>query len=313
MSSHDLKELEADDEFEDNDEENDSKNKRTESSKRNPFFDLNDSNDNGQNLDNTLRKSPTDDVGYSIYNITNLRTLSDSKVHSSKSTLGSFCSYESNRSRRSRKSYNEDDDDIQGGLRGSANIYRQNSGGGGSFLANDFICRDILIMVKELLAPFTKSNTQITKELMARSTKLYQVVNETLWRFQLVKLEQISIDYGRISITPFDHNSVGAKNSKEELLVYEMMKNRRRFLSSASSNSETLTGKKRSETLNSNVSLKSQRRPINSVRSLSVVCNLNKPKKTNMTIMKLLADFETLASLCLKGKHFYFYSIDKRL
>jgi hypothetical protein len=213
------------------------------------------------------------DADLSIYEIENnlrIKRHGDTgAARSTKSTLGSYCSYASNSgSSRYHQSGEEDGggDDAYDKRRNKLSLYRRNAGGGGSFLINDFLCRDLLIVLKDLLGAYTSSavsaehvipsNTFVCSittsgELVARSSKLVQLVGETMWRFQLIRNEAIKIEYGQITAMggaetvssgaetartgPEEKLSVAAESELEQNVVYEMMKtNRKRASSSAS-------------------------------------------------------------------------------
>lgn len=118
-------------------------------------------------------------------------------------------------------------------------LYRRNAGGGGSFLTNDFLCRDILLLVKDLLQNITtkqiKSEDLIAtncsikniKEFQSRSAKLQQLVNETLWRFKLVKTDLVKLEFGMVSNILNEANSTKFKNNREETVIYELMKKKK--------------------------------------------------------------------------------------
>lgn len=216
--------------------------------------------------------------------------------------------------------YYETDNETKGKKKRFINIDRRHAGGGGSFLCNDFLCRDILMLVKDLLQPFkslNKSDTQTEiqslncsvtthQELMKRSSKLIYLINETLWRLQLIKCESFQIEYGRINPILHDTSSQQAINESQEALVYDLMKSRKRAASSLSSlNSKTTKStRSRVNTLNNNGTTSKEtennRRSLESHRSLSLITPVNQNKNSNQTIMKLLASIETLSALCLK-------------
>ena len=185
---------------------------------------------------------------------------------------------------------------------------------------------------------------QNSTELNSRLTKLQQVITETLWRFQIVKSELVQMEYGKVNnLYSNDLNTVKSISDRQENMVYELMKERRRRRSSASLGAITVSvlgtqnfadslahqnqsHLKRNEsksslvkprTLISNVQSNLSKpqsgsnnaqhyrnRSRESQRSLSLIYPMNKFKGTNLTIMKLLASIETLSTLCLKEQRF---------
>ena len=139
-----------------------------------------------------------------------------------------------------------DDDEMDGGRhenrkRSLLSLYRRNAGGGGSFLVNDYLCRDILLLVNDLLLAFSfkqampKLEDSVTtahcsisiKELVARASKLQQVVGDTLWRYQLVKPDVVSLEYGVLDGLLVDVDGNGRREQETE--VYELMKKRKQM------------------------------------------------------------------------------------
>lgn len=147
---------------------------------------------------------PSDETEFSIYELAN---NPDATNRSLKSTQGSCYSQSDQDNNKNRKLY----------------LLRRNAGGGGSFLVNDFLCRDLLLILKESLQIFSKSTSK-EPELSARSVKLIQLVSETLWRFQIVKPDSVQIDFGKINHICLENESVSFVNEKEQNLVYELMK-----------------------------------------------------------------------------------------
>lgn len=137
-------------------------------------------------------------------------------------------------------------------------LYRRNAGGGGSFLANDFLCRDILLLIKDLLQNITakqvKSDDLIAtncsvktlKEFQNRSAKLQQFVCETLWRFKLVKTEHVKLEFGVVSTIGCEANSARDKNNREESMIYELMKKKKHAESLKSNESYSIGMQRRS-------------------------------------------------------------------
>lgn len=180
------------------------------------------------------------------------------------------------------------------------------------------MCRDILLLVKDLLQQFqsvnksTKTDSEAStllncsiltaQEVHKRSSKLQHLVNETLWRLQLVKCEQFQIEYGKINCVLYDVNSSTAINEVQEMIIYELMKTRKRNASSVSSVGSSSRSKTRNrvKTITSFVAKDDNRRSFESQRSLSLITPSTRNKHSNQTIMKLLASVETLSALCLK-------------
>ena len=305
-------------------------------------------------IETNQRNVPTTtsyDVEFSIYATENPSTVKQEGITSTKKQHSQSIS--SNSSRKFYREYssnggNEEDEEFR--LRNSGgsltSLYRNNSGGGGTFLVNDFLCRDILLMVKDLVqmgfkltgtnnvdANFNHSHCSIQTpaELNARLAKFQQIVNETLWRFQIVKCDLVQMDYGKVN-NLFMENLQSAKsvNDRQENMVYELMKERKRRRSSASLGPITISmvapsssipsasnlnngeqSLKRNESKSSlaknkgitNSTLNNKQnyhRSHESQRSLSIIYPMNKHKRSNLTIMKLLANIETLSTLCLK-------------
>jgi hypothetical protein len=203
---------------------------------------------------------------YEIENQIRLKRNSDAGARSAKSALGSYCSFASiSGSSRYHHSGTCDEDDDEnnayGPRRNKLNLYRRNAGGGGPFLINDFLCRDLLIVLKDLLnvyttlkrpeqsgdsvaiVPFNSLACSITtaSDLSARSSKLIQLVNESLWRFQLIRNDAIKIEYGQI-ITMSSVNADGDEkvtaaitSEIEQNIVYELLKTSRKRANSSSS------------------------------------------------------------------------------
>jgi hypothetical protein len=314
---------------------------------------------NQKNIDPSTAKTATYDVEFSIYATekTSTEPKLDGKAFSIKKRHSQSVS--SNSSRKFYREYSSNGGVDEGADGSLTSLYRNNAGGGGSFLVNDFLCRDILIMVKDLVqmgfksanssntnntattdtnfTTYTHCSIQTSSELNARLTKFQQIINETLWRFQIVKCDLVQMEYGKIN-NLFIENLQSAKsiNDRQENMIYELMKERKRRRSSASlgplsiamvppiptsfsipnassfnNNNNSEQGLKRNESksslakartmLNSNTKQShSNFRSHESQRSLSLIYPMNKNKRTNMTVMKLLANVETLSTLCLK-------------
>ena len=269
--------------------------------------------------------SQKDDSEPSIYgtsskneSTSNLKDVANQSLKSNKPD--SCYSNESISSKRQHSSiffYESNEDEGEKGRRKKlVNIDRRHAGGGGSFLVNDFMCRDILLLCKELLQSVRSSSRldltsgsetmciSITnsQELSKRSAKLQHLVNETLWRFQLIKSEQFQLEYGRVNCILFETNSSSLLNDNQETLIYELMKTRKRNASSASSyvsearnNKQTKlstgeSGRSRGKTFTSQLSRDDNRRSFESQRTLSLILPSPKTNKhTNQTVMKLLA------------------------
>ncbi len=217
-------------------------------------------------------------------------------------------------------------------------MYRQNAGGGGSFLVNDFMCRDILLLVKELLQEYNVKHVikqedlkavacsiSSVKELNSRSVRLEQVVTDTLWRFQLITRDLVRLEYGLItnSLASGDANSASARSHAQETQVYEVMKKRKelemaRKNASGNNNQKLAAGGRRlsqvfsrrisnafishnDDTASQVHSSREGRRRAESKRSLSLIYPLNKQRYSNSTIMKLLSRVDTLSVLFLAG------------
>lgn len=162
---------------------------------------------------------------------------------------------------------------------------RKNGTGGGDFLVNEFLCRDILYVLRDTLLDFRKnqrtSNSDIeifincsidnNDELNSKLNKLNDLVNETLWRFQLVKPNWIKNEYGSISLV----QNIDSSTQSEEAIAYSILKKLR--------NQNKLSKK------------------LESQKSLSLILS-HQPRNYNRSqiIMKLLADSETLCVICLK-------------
>jgi hypothetical protein len=245
-----------------------------------------------------------------------------SSTHGSKKRYTSAYYYESNDNEDNNDDDNDNDTVITIRKKKLINIDRRHAGGGGSFLVNDFMCRDILLLVKDLLLPFKSSikletnqnNTSLeiggssisnVQELNKRFIKLHYIINETLWRFQLIKYDLFQLEYGRINSNLYEPNINTLTNDKQESLCYELMKQRKRNMSSASSLVSSRHQQNRThrvKTIGSivNIENNNNRRSFESQRSLSIILPAPKYKNSNQTIMKLLSSIETLSSLCLK-------------
>jgi hypothetical protein len=287
----------------------------------------------------SVQQAPDSESEYSIYATTPTKLKEEnlsytkqesccsntSSTHGSKKRYTSAFYYESN----------DDDDDednndnnndtvIKIRKKKLINIDRRHAGGGGSFLVNDFMCRDILLLVKDLLLPFkssiklennasleiggssSSSSISNVQELNKRFIKLHYIINETLWRFQLIKYDLFQLEYGRINSNLYEPNMNTLLNDKQESLCYELMKQRKRNMSSASSfvssrQQQQQNRTHRVKTIGSIVNIENNnRRSFESQRSLSIILPTPKYKNSNQTIMKLLSSIETLSSLCLK-------------
>lgn len=147
-----------------------------------------------------------------------------------------------------------DDAESQGGhgrKRSLISLYRRNAGGGGSFLVNDYLCRDILLLVNDLLQVFRDKGSMMSKledlspmtycsilsvgEVSERASKLQQVVADTLWRYQLVKPGVVSLEYGVLNgvlvegVDGVMFSGGGGKQKEQEVEVYELMKKRKQM------------------------------------------------------------------------------------
>lgn len=250
LSSNDLKDDEEEDEEDELDDEgiaeqhivpeNDEKKIEVE---HDGYEIINEYDPNGNRWRSLSQQNSKDEgaaAEVSIYETDNKETT---KALSSK---GSICSFASgNNSSESMRHYYSNS---------KLNVYRRNAGGGGSFLVNDFLCRDILFILKELLSSYkngaasTQSffdydpnslNCSISRqsELDSRAQKLMKLVSETIWRFQLVRSDFVRLEYGQVGILRAIANSNSDKTAsvesntsgeREQAIVYELMKKRRR-------------------------------------------------------------------------------------
>jgi hypothetical protein len=112
------------------------------------------------------------------------------------------------------------------------------------------MCRDLLLLLKETLqnlSSLVKTNSDssfklpnvlddalTSSELNTKILKLQQLVSETLWRFQIVKCDLVSIEYGRITNLMFSNDMSALVNDRQQNLVYELMKKKKRRDSSTS-------------------------------------------------------------------------------
>ncbi len=182
---------------------------------------------------------------------------------------------------------------------------RRNAGGGGSFLVNDFLCRDLLYLLKDLIADlkqknFTDSdvNQYLTcsivnkTEYNLRLIKLQQLINETIWRFHIVKNDSIPSDYGKIAY--FQNTFEINKNDEllTNLIIRNQLKNFRK-----TSNPSNRTRSSSANTHKSSIYLTSVHN--NQYRCMTTSSGSGK-RRTNSVVMKLLADTESLCVLCLK-------------
>ena len=99
------------------------------------------------------------DVEFSIYGADkNNKQEKTSKRHSHSNS--------SNSSKRFYREYSSNGgNDENGDSGGDISVYRNNAGGGGSFLVNDFLCRDILLLVKDLVQAGFSSNQKMNKNV----------------------------------------------------------------------------------------------------------------------------------------------------
>ena len=358
LSSNDLKEEEIDENDVTDDElinEENNKDSDEEKEKNNFSKSINDEYEivSESNIQASIKSSKNnfDQAEYSIYQANTNNQLKEQfslTNHSIKSNYGSY-SIGSNESinRRGKKTsgrgersnhsstngINEDDYDSNNPKTKNRkiDIYRVNAAGGGTFLINDFLCRDILLLLRDLTKNLSQEDTinlrnenLISKsssssllynsspkksdeiEFNSRYSKLQQIINDTLWRFELIKTDNITLDFGKINISTFKINETDTTIIKnEEVFIYEMIKEKK--LTHQSSNSSVFNEQAKQET--NFLSLQSQqsfqrRKSIGSQRSLSVIYPLNKHKKSNSTVMKLLSNLDTLSTLCLKeGKY----------
>lgn len=292
------------------------------------------------NANNRNSLKTNDETEFSIYEPSGASQRPNALINatnmSSKSTIGSCYSYGSSDGRRYYRHSSGNGASGEGGDNGmnrkeKLSIYCSNAGGGGLFLVNDFLCRDILLLLSDSL----KSCTSTTKDM--RFSKLQQLVSETLWRFQIVKPDLVSMDFGQVAILSTDPKSLISANDKQKVIVYELLKKHKANHSSAGStaslmlesykqempgfsrqkshqgstdeNKRNTSNKNRANTYLSGGTYttclstllnKEHRRSVESHRSLSLIYPSHRPKSTNQTIMKLLSSVESLSSLCLK-------------
>lgn len=277
------------------------------------------------------RKPSSKGVEYSIYDRQAGAASSGTLLtnQSSKSTFGG--SYSSSCHGASAPTTNDEENNLdlvdylvnRNSKNSRLNVYRRNAGGGGSFLVNDFLCRDLLLLLNEALNSTQPSADE--PDLSQRFVKFQQLVTETLWRFSLVKSDSILIEFGRITSLHRlgSYAPVWLVNDRQQNLIYELMKKRKRNRNSSlvSSTSQQLNesfqqqqqqpqlvlalSKPKSSlggtTLTTmTASVKEKRRSFESHRTLTLIYPANKYKRSNLTVMKLLADMPTLCTLCLK-------------
>jgi hypothetical protein len=112
---------------------------------------------------------------------------------------------------------------------------------------NDFLCRDLLLLLKEAVQ-ITQPQQQQQQQLQSNSndttttrlSKIQKLINETFWRFQVIKPEQILLDYGRISNLASSANNISPDspsliNDTHHIIIYDIIKKRKRSGSSGSS------------------------------------------------------------------------------
>lgn len=194
--------------------------------------------------------------------------------------------------------------------------YSKKAAGGDSFLTNDFLCRDILLTLKDCLNSFSSVDEKLENfhKIHSRSKKLLQLVNETLWRFQLIKPVNIKVDFGQINIITNSLEQKHIINDNEQNLVYHFMRKRQRRDSNISSITNHDIVKNENLTMSLNRSFKNldfrinntsqqnraNRRSLGSNRSLSLIYPQTKNSLTNSTIMKIISEIKTLSVICLK-------------
>ncbi len=119
----------------------------------------------------SVQQAPDSESEYSIYATTPTKLKEEnlsytkqesccsntSSTHGSKKRYTSAFYYESNDDDDEDNNDNNNDTVIKIRKKKLINIDRRHAGGGGSFLVNDFMCRDILLLVKDLLLPFKSS------------------------------------------------------------------------------------------------------------------------------------------------------------
>lgn len=113
---------------------------------------------------------------------------------------------------------------------------------------NDFLCRDLLLLLKEAVQIPQPQQQQQQQQLQPHSndststrlSKIQKLINETFWRFQVIKPDQILLDYGRISNLASSTNnsspdSPSLVNDTHHIIIYDIIKKRKRSGSSGSS------------------------------------------------------------------------------
>jgi hypothetical protein len=193
---------------------------------------------------------------------------------------------------------------------------RRNAGGGGSFLLNDFLCRDLLHLLKDLVAdlkqtsqnfefasdPTTTANHQYlccsikTKaEYTMRLIRLQHLINETIWRFHIVKHDSIPNDYGKIVY----FSNVYDINANDELLTSLIIRNQMNNDQRKTSNASARIRANSANTQNSSNGHVTSFVHNSPYRCLTTSSGSSK-RRTNAIVMKLLADTDSLCVLCLK-------------
>ena len=190
-------------------------------------------------------------------------------------------------------------------------IIKKNAAGGGSFLCNEFLTRDLLHLLKDLIGDLNSFIKQTNEqkqekysycssmsfdEMNLRFLQLQQVVNETMWRFQLVKSSKISNEYGKFSLNILE---VDTSLSNEDLLTYVIIKTmnvekvERR--NSIIDEQDSRTRRPRGQSIKSNKST-------SSLTKLSGNMLKYSKQRTNFITQKLLSNKETLCTILLKEK-----------
>ena len=213
------------------------------------------------------------------------------------------------RNRKSRNKSNKEKQDVSPNMNKN---YSKKIGDEENFLINDFLCRDILITLKNCLNLFKPFESNFDK-IYLRSKKLLQLVNETLWRFQLIKPGNLKVSFGQISILTKNVQNQHIFNDYEQNLVYHFMRKRQKRCSNISSNTNYNSIKNENLNMSLNRSFKylelrifnghqnkCKKLSLASYRSSSLIYTQVKNRKTKSIIMKLISDIRTLSVLCLK-------------
>ena len=201
---------------------------------------------------------------------------------------------------------------------------RRGGGKCASFVVGELLCRDMLILLRSMLnfaqtetaSSSTSSSSSssfryqqqqqqqqhasslASTQVRMRMRRLEQLVDESIYRFQLAKSDAVKMEYGHISLVTDNNNNKGGDEQEsdeaESQVVYEVMKRRRLSFNSLDTSATSPPPPPPQQ-----LDPFRLRKYKNVRKQLDQVCTLRSKRTPVSIVTKLLADVDSLASMLL--------------